>query len=776
MALATSPSSVRSRGAGRRLWTMPALQPYRQHLAPFAVFFPLWALTAFVLPRFLSHEASELALSAAIGVFFLSLLARLVNAGARTRDRRPALALLAVGILLWGAGSAVLNAAGAGTELTFPAPGEGFFLASYVGLAGFLLMDVQRRQMPPLAVWLEASVICGATACLATLLVLTPVSASFQGSSVPLLLAVLYPLIDLALAILVLAQVLLRQRDLSARTMSQIIGFVLLGVADSSFLLTLSGGTYVFSVTLNLLYGLSFALIVSAALVRPAETGETAMRTSRARTQVAAAGIAILALVAAPDSQVGTAVTVAAIITLGSAGGRLAVALREAQGAAEALRLSLTDELTGLPNRRAVLRQLDTELAAHHPLSLMLLDLDGFKDINDSMGHAVGDRVLIIIADRLRSRLSHLCTVARLGGDEFALVVSCADEIEVMEIGNEVGRVLDEPVHIEGMQLTLSASIGIAVRTEEDTTSTDLLRRADVAMYEAKSARVGALLYEPSQDDFTRQRLRRTEELRRGISGGELAMWYQPQVDAATQEVIAVEALVRWQHPEEGLLTPAAFLPEARRHGLMPALSVDVIRQVVADARRWVDEGFEFRVALNCAPPEILGGLVLPYLFEAMDKVSLPIDTLLIEVTEDSFISDPERARQRLLELSDMHVQAAIDDYGTGFSSLSYLRNLPVRELKMDRSFIATLLSDPSSRVIVDTTTKMAHSLGLRLVAEGVEDAATAAALVAMDVDILQGYHIAPPMPAASVGPWIRQWSASLGQTPVFLPQAPGSH
>ena len=179
----------------------------------------------------------------------------------------------------------------------------------------------------------------------------------------------------------------------------------------------------------------------------------------------------------------------------------------------------------------------------------------------------------------------------------------------------------------------------------------------------------------------------------------------------------------------------------------------------------------DFRVALNCAPPEILGSHVIPFLFEAMTAAELPTDTLLIEVTEDSFIAEPERARERLLELRDRHVQTAIDDYSTGFSSLAYLRDLPVSELKLDRSFVATLLRDHSSRVIVETTTRMAHSLGLRLVAEGVEDAPTAAALIAMDVDVLQGYHIAPPMPFTSVGPWVRQWSAALARDPASLSQ-----
>jgi EAL domain-containing protein (putative c-di-GMP-specific phosphodiesterase class I) len=219
---------------------------------------------------------------------------------------------------------------------------------------------------------------------------------------------------------------------------------------------------------------------------------------------------------------------------------------------------------------------------------------------------------------------------------------------------------------------------------------------------------------------------------------------------------------VRWQHPTEGLLPPIAFLPDARRAGLMLALTDAVMRQVVEDARRWAEQGMTFRVSLNCAPPELLGGTLLPRLFEAIDRAGLPPERLMIEVTEDSFVADPEHARITLQELRAHHVQTAIDDYGTGFSSLAYLRELPVDELKVDRSFVSTVRSDPRSRVIVDSTNQMAHAMGLRLVAEGVEDEAIAAELSDIGVDVLQGYHIARPMPADQLASWVRTWTQAL--------------
>ncbi len=236
-------------------------------------------------------------------------------------------------------------------------------------------------------------------------------------------------------------------------------------------------------------------------------------------------------------------------------------------------------------------------------------------------------------------------------------------------------------------------------------------------------------------------------------------MWYQPQIDANGEAVRGVEALVRWSHPRQGLLQPAMFLPEARRSGLMLALSEAVIALVLADAQRWAANGLEFRVAVNFAPTELLGGLLLPRLFAAVDEAGLAPETLVIEVTEDSFLADPEKARSVLRQIRQQQVQIAIDDYGTGFSSLSYLRDLPVQEIKMDRSFVSMIRTDPRSKMIVESTRHLAQGLGLRMVAEGVEDSATMADLSDMGIDVLQGYHIARPMPSGEVEPWIRRWS-----------------
>ena len=715
------------------------------------------------LPGSSSGPAVRTALLATLAVFFVLLLARLVHAANRQPARRIQLLILAGGVASWAAGSATLSASQAVSAVTFPAPGEALYLASYVGIAGFLLLDVRRRELPTATVWLEAAVVCCASACLAAFVVLTPLSGTFPRGGLVLLLAVLYPLLDLILATVVLAQVLLRRRERSVRSATLAIGFLALAAADSSFILSLARDDYTSSVALDLMWGVSFALIVGGACARTARTTSQPVDQQSTGVLLAASGVALAVLVLHPGGVIGWCVTAPATVTLVCAGARMLLALREARGAAEALRLSLTDELTNLPNRRALLAATDQRLAAGAPLGLMLLDLDGFKDVNDSLGHGAGDEVLVTMARRMRSVLDADVLVARLGGDEFSVLVPGGDELALLETAQLLRAALQEPLRVETLELSLDASVGITVRDEADSSATELLRRADIAMYQAKQSGAGALLFDASQDGFSRHRLRRGEDLRQAIDGGQLRVWYQPQVDSRTREVVAVEALVRWQHPTEGLLSPVAFLADARSCGLMQALSEAVVELVLADTRRWADAGFTFRVALNSAPPELLGGRLLPLLFARLDALGLPGSRLLVEVTEDCFLAEPGRARDVLHELRAHDVQAAIDDYGTGFSSLAYLRDLPVQELKIDRSFVAAAATDERSRMIVQTTAQLAHALGLRLVAEGIEDAAADEAMLALGADVLQGYHVARPMPADEVAPWVRRWSAGRG-------------
>ena len=693
-----------------------------------------------------------------LGIFFLLVLGRLLIAATISNRRKPALLVLCTGITLWAAGSVALNASSQPDLTRFPAPGEWLFLASYLAIAGYLVLDEAHWQQSTPVAWLDAVVVCGGTTCLAGTLLLTPLGDT-EGSGVPLLLALLYPMIDTALALLVVGQVMLRVRSSGLKSLALCGGLLLFAVADLNFVTHLAGGTYEFNILDGLAWAGGFGLLTEAACLRRTVNAQVPRRAGPG-LMIIAAFVATGLLALHPHTGLGVYLTVPAVLTLVAAGGRLVLALREANGAAEAFALSRTDDLTLLPNRRSVYARLDEAMASGGQLGLMLLDLDGFKEVNDTLGHAAGDSVLQLVAHRVRQALPSSVLVGRLGGDEYAIVVDSHDPLLLLETANVVLDVVRQPTLVDGIELSTTASIGITSRTPQDTLSTELLRRADVAMYQAKATRAGALIYDAHSDDFSRQRLRLAEELRRAITDDQLVMYYQPQLDAATLQVCGLEALVRWQHPQQGLLSPIEFLPAARRDGLMLGLSEAVSRLVIADLRRWRANGLSPRVSLNCAPPELLSGVFLPRLYEAMAQAQLPPESLVIEVTEDAFIAEPERARTVLTDMRAHHLQVAIDDYGTGFSSLSYLRDLPVQELKVDRTFISAITTDQRSRMIVSSTFQLAKGLGLRTVAEGVENAATAADLIALGVDVLQGYHVARPMPFAEVEQWVRERTA----------------
>ncbi|CAN5588657.1 hypothetical protein BH10ACT8_BH10ACT8_10620 [soil metagenome] len=708
-----------------------------------------------------SPETTQRILLITIAVFFVVLLARLVAAFVAQHDRRKQLLVLIISVVAWSAGSTVLNFSAAPNLTKFPSPGEWLFLISYIGFAGYLTMDARPRYRDFRSSWLEAIVLCGGTASLTGGLLLQPVSQASGHSGLALMTALLYPVLDLALLLVVVAQLGIQARTEIWPAVRLIGGFGLFALADAGFMLDVSGrGVYDINVSADTLWGVGFMLIAGSACRRPRLIVRAAVRRTGPVPMLLASSAAVLVLVLRPIDRASAYLIGVAVVTLAAAAGRLVLALREANGAAEAIALSQTDDLTSLPNRRAVLSRIDLGLASPAPLALMLLDLDGFKEINDTLGHSAGDSVLQITASRMREAMAPSTLVARLGGDEFAIVVSLNDEIELLEIARGVIDVISRPLTVDGIALSVGASIGVTLRETGDASSGSLMRRADVAMYQAKQSRSGALLYDAERDDFSRRKLQLADDLRRGIADGQLVLWYQPQIDAATQQLSGVEALVRWQHPQHGLLSPIECLPAARRAGLMLQVSEAVLALAIEDLRTWAANGLDMRVAINCAPPELLNGLFLPKLFEARRHDLIPADRLVIEVTEDSFLAEPERARAILTEIRDHQIQIAIDDYGTGFSSLSYLRDLPVNELKVDRSFISALRTDPRSKMIVSSTLQMAHALGMRTVAEGVEDAATMADLVAMGVDLLQGYHLSRPMPAAELQPWFARWRA----------------
>ena len=414
--------------------------------------------------------------------------------------------------------------------------------------------------------------------------------------------------------------------------------------------------------------------------------------------------------------------------------------------AEENRKLAREDGLTGLANRTSFTELASEALAKRpHHAAVLLLDLDRFKDINDSLGHHAGDLLLREIGPRLQSALPVGAVVARLGGDEFVALLAPVEADEAMRAAERVRECLNRPVEIEGIALSAEGSVGIAHYPADGPDVATLLQRADVAMYEAKERRMGVANYQPDADRSSHERLLILADLREAIERDELILHYQPKVDLLDNRVVGVEALVRWNHPERGLVPPVQFVPLAEHTGLIRPLTAWVIERALRDTRGWWERGHRISVAVNLSVANLvdpgLPGLVARLLAETR----LPPSVLEFEITESVLMTEPERALRTLKLLRSMGAKLAVDDYGTGHSSLAYLHQLPLNTLKIDRSFVSTMASEGG--VIVRSTVDLAHSLGLNVVAEGIEDLPTAMALRALGCDLGQGFHYARPVP-----------------------------
>jgi diguanylate cyclase (GGDEF)-like protein/PAS domain S-box-containing protein len=423
-------------------------------------------------------------------------------------------------------------------------------------------------------------------------------------------------------------------------------------------------------------------------------------------------------------------------------------------------RQAFTDQLTGLPNR-ALLRdraQQALRLAGRQGVTaaLLLLDLDRFKEVNDTLGHHHGDLLLQQVAERLHGSLRGSDTVARLGGDEFAVLLpQIAGVQEAKVVADKLSAAIEAPFAVDGLSLDVDVSIGVAVYPDHASDPNELLQRADVAMYAAKATHSPYTIYDPSLDQHNPRRLGLLGQLRRALAAGELVVHYQPKADVRSGRILGMEALVRWQHPEHGLLGPGEFVPLAETTGLIRPLTAHVLDAALRQCRAWQDAGRELSVAVNLSTRCLLD-LTLPDQITALlEDTGVAPQRLVLEITESAIMTDPTRALEILNRLHVLGVQLAIDDFGTGYSSMAYLKSLPVDELKVDRSFVKHLRDNQSDAVIVRSTVDLGHNLGLRVVAEGVEDQATWQELATLGCDSVQGYYLARPMPAAELVAWL---------------------
>ncbi|NCT89415.1 bifunctional diguanylate cyclase/phosphodiesterase [Cellulomonas sp. APG4] len=470
---------------------------------------------------------------------------------------------------------------------------------------------------------------------------------------------------------------------------------------------------------------------------------------------VAASGIAFLALLCAP--------AVAVYLTT-------AAGIRHAHQASH-------DALTGLGNRSLLHQRLRTATAraqaAHREgPGLVLLDLDHFKDVNDTLGHIVGDDLLREVAQRLVSVLGDDTHANRLGGDEFAVVVD-GDLVATQTLAHDLLASLEKPIRIGDVELLVRASAGVAIGPEHGTDADELLKNADIALYHAKVERDRISTYSARFDVNTVERLRLLNDLRVAIEQDALGVVYQPQLDLTNGRIVAVEALIRWEHPVHGHVPPDRFIPLAENSGLIAALTAHVLETALGSLAAWRAAGHDLRMSVNVSARH-LSDLALPrQVHEALTRHDVPATALVLEVTETALLSDPIRARVVLTALRRLGVAIAVDDYGTGHASLSYLKKLEVDELKVDRSYVSDMGRDEHDFIIVRSTVALARDLGLRVVAEGIEDASTVVALRGLGCDVGQGYHLGRPTSADGIAQLLALPPHDPSREPAPVPELP---
>lgn len=422
---------------------------------------------------------------------------------------------------------------------------------------------------------------------------------------------------------------------------------------------------------------------------------------------------------------------------------------------------ALHDELTDLPNRTLLFDRIEQALHRAHrdgqPVALFLMDLDRFKEVNDTLGHHFGDLLLQQVGRRIAKALRDTDTVARLGGDEFAVLMPGADAEAATGCAEKLQAALDASIPLSGMALSVKTSIGIALYPQHGNDADTLLQHADVAMYQAKRSGTGYRLYAQDQDPHSVRRLALIGELRDAITGGQLVLHYQPKVNLRHQRTTAVEALVRWQHPTLGMILPDEFIPLAEQHGLITALTDWVLNEAIRQCCAWRTRGINLRVAVNLSAHS-LHNLALPNQIAAiLDRHGLPASQLGIELTESAMMADLAHAMSIFERLAVMGVRLSIDDFGTGMSSLSYLKRLPVNELKIDKSFVIDMAEDENNAVIVRSIIDLAHNIGHEVTAEGVQDRDALQLLEMLGCDIAQGYYLSRPRSAEDLEVWLRE-------------------
>jgi diguanylate cyclase (GGDEF)-like protein len=590
----------------------------------------------------------------------------------------------------------------------------------------------------------------GALSCAAagSILTLHPVLDSLQGSTAARVVGGLYPVADLTLTALIVGVIVLRGGQPGATWFWLGSGMVTFAVADTLYLYRVATDSYAVGTPLDGLWAAGLTLMAIAAIL-PYQTGNrpemTPSRALLVPSIFSLIGISILVYGSLSDTRLPLYAVLLTMATLLTATRRTAIGFSALRQLEDSRRQARTDELTQLPNRRAFDEQVQRTLAgraAEESLSLLMFDLDDFKAVNDTFGHHAGDELLRQIGPRLRRELRDGDLLARLGSDEFGLLLLGCDRPTALTVSDRLLTLIGTPFLIDGELHTASASIGVALCPEDGVDLAVLLQRADAAMRDAKSTHSGVLIYDPERHSDPQNRLNAREALARH----ELVLVYQPQFDLRDGRMIGVEALVRWQHPSRGLLFPDGFLPFFEQAGLMAELTLRVLELGAAQVGEWRRTGTNLQLSINLAPSALLRPDLVDSITDTLIGQGLSPPDLTIEITENAMMLDIDRSRRALGELRALGVKLSLDDYGTGYCSLTYLRDLPLDEVKIDRSFVMNLVPGSRDAAIVASTVDLALSLGLRTVAEGVENPQVLGFLSELGCDVGQGYLLGRPV------------------------------
>jgi diguanylate cyclase len=695
---------------------------------------------------------SGLVLAGALGIAARAVL---------VRRERAAWSFIAAAALVWSAGDIYWwRAFGGGGEVQVPSVADALFLGFYpLAYAGLVLLVRARVRRFHASQWLDgiAAALCVAAVGVAVLL--PPIIAASEGSVAAVATNLAYPLGDLLVLALVVALVAVTGWRFGRDLGLLIAGCAAFAAADALYLYRVALDTYVEGTLPDALWPAAL-VVVGLAAWQPSPATERGRIEGWSLLIVPAVVCAsALGLLVLDHYRPGGPVAVwlaAGALVVGML--RAGLTFRENIALADSHRQAVTDALTGLPNRRlfhdraeqAILRARRTG----ESVGLMVIDLDRFKEVNDTLGHRSGDILLTMVAERLRRTVRATDTVARLGGDEFGVLLApVAGPEAALRIAEAVNRAIGEPATLGRLSLDTEASIGIALFPEQADDVEDLLQRADVAMYVAKRDHLGQQLYRPEDDDYSPERLSLAGELRRAIEREELVLHYQPKYDLQTGAGAGHEVLVRWQHPERGLLPPGEFIPLAERTTLIRPLTLHVLDRALAQCARWSRQGTETNVAVNISARSLLDLGFPGEVRELLDRWGLAPGRLELEITETVLMANPARALEVLTQLNDAGVGLSIDDFGMGYSSLNYLKQLPVNVIKIDRSFVMGMGDNPADAMIVQSTIDLGRNLGMRVVAEGIEHEGALAALRGMGCDVGQGFYLGRPAAAGALTP-----------------------